>query len=108
VLTGDLNRLEHADGMEALNGPGALIDAFRTVHPEALGATVYQPVDAPSATATRRVDYIFVGGVDARAVCDSRVILDRPERRADGRVLWPSDHYGVLADLNPFGIQCGP
>jgi endonuclease/exonuclease/phosphatase family metal-dependent hydrolase len=108
ILTGDLNRVESADGMEALNGAGALVDAFRAVHPEARGATVYQPVDAPDATVTRRVDYIFVGGVDTRVVCDSRVVLDRPGRRADGRVLWPSDHYGVLADLNLFGIQCGP
>jgi hypothetical protein len=25
-----------------------------------------------------------------------------------GFVLWPSDHYGVLAELRLFGIQCAP
>jgi len=110
VLTGDLNRLETSDGMEALNGPGGLVDAFRAAHPGAVGATVYQRIDAAGPTATRRVDYIFVGGVadGGRAVCASRVILDRPGHRSDGRALWPSDHYGVLADLAIFGIQCAP
>jgi hypothetical protein len=44
----------------------------------------------------------------SHVVCDSRVILDRPVRRSDGRPLWPSDHYGVLAELAFFGIQCAP
>jgi hypothetical protein len=30
----------------------------------------------------------------------SRVVLDTPGRLANGGVLWPSDHYGVLADLD--------
>lgn len=110
LLTGDLNRIETSEGMDALNGPGGLVDAFRAAHPDALGATVYQHVDAAVPTATRRVDYIFLGGVEggSHAVCDSRVVLDRPMRRSDGRPLWPSDHYGVLADLALFGIQCAP
>jgi hypothetical protein len=32
-------------------------------------------------------------------VLSSRVVLDKPERRRDGSTLWPSDHYGVLADV---------
>ena len=93
VLTGDLNRLETSDGMEALNGPGGFVDAFRAAHPGAVGATVYQRIDAAGPTAS-------LGA--------SRVILDRPGHRSDGRALWPSDHYGVLADLAIFGIQCAP
>jgi len=110
VLTGDLNRVETGEGMDAVNGPGGLVDAFRAAHPHAVGATVYQRVDAAVSTAMRRVDYIFLGGVaeGSRAVCDSRVILDRPVRQSDGRTLWPSDHYGVLADLALFGIKCAP
>jgi hypothetical protein len=28
------------------------------------------------------------------AACTSRVVLNEPVRAADGRTLWPSDHYG--------------
>jgi endonuclease/exonuclease/phosphatase family metal-dependent hydrolase len=110
VLTGDLNRIETGEGMEGIGGSGGLIDAFRAAHPTAVGATVWQRIDADEATATRRVDYIFVGGPGARPgiVCGSRVVLNRPTRGADGRTLWPSDHYGVLADLALFGIKCAP
>jgi hypothetical protein len=33
-------------------------------------------------------------------VRESRVVLATPARRADGSTLWPSDHYGVLAELD--------
>jgi hypothetical protein len=47
------------------------------------------------------VDFIFVvpNGAPAPRVRTSRVVLDRPARRPDGSTLWPSDHYGVLAEL---------
>jgi hypothetical protein len=32
-------------------------------------------------------------------VRSSRVVLNTPGRLGNGAVLWPSDHYGVLADL---------
>jgi hypothetical protein len=32
----------------------------------------------------------------------SRVVVDAPGHLPDGSVLWPSDHYGVLADLVVF------
>jgi len=78
------HRIESSEGMDALSGPGGLVDAFRAAHHDALGATVYQRVDAAAPTATRRVDYIFLGGVEQ------------------------GSHYGVLADLALFGIQCAP
>jgi hypothetical protein len=41
-----------------------------------------------------------VPGLEVRAdVRRSRVVLDVPHRLPDGRTLWPSDHYGVLAEL---------
>jgi hypothetical protein len=51
--------------------------------------------------ASRRVDFIFVvPHADAAIhVRDSRVVLDTPAQRPDGTTLWPSDHYGVLADV---------
>jgi endonuclease/exonuclease/phosphatase family metal-dependent hydrolase len=50
---------------------------------------------------TRRADYVFVhpGAAGSLTVRDSRVVLNEPRRLADGEVLWPSDHYGVLAEL---------
>ena len=57
---------------------------------------------APESTVRRRVDYVFVGPVrEAQAVVrHSQVVLDSPEVLPDGTTLWPSDHYGVLADID--------
>jgi endonuclease/exonuclease/phosphatase family metal-dependent hydrolase len=110
LVTGDFNMSETNDTMQALVRWRGLVDAFRAVHPDAPGPTVYQRPWAPTSTVSRRVDFIFVGGVPEadRSVCDSRVIVDAPRREADGRTLWPSDHYGVLADIGVFGIKCAP
>ncbi len=106
VLMGDFNAGEAATPIKALNG---FVDVFRAANPGAAGPTVWQRPWAPAATAQRRVDYIFVAGVRSQDVaCRSRVVLDQPRRQPDGRTLWPSDHYGVLADVRLFGIQCGP
>jgi hypothetical protein len=74
---------------------------MRAVNRQLAGATTWQRIDGPVSTARRRVDYIFVlPGVDVPGhVRDSRVVLHRPGERADGSPLWPSDHYGVLADV---------
>jgi hypothetical protein len=37
-------------------------------------------------------------------VAASRIVLDTPHRLPDGTTLWPSDHYGVLAELLVSGI----
>jgi hypothetical protein len=52
----------------------------------------------------RRVDFVFLvpGHVVPGRVLSSRVVLDAPRALEDGRVLWPSDHYGVLAELDVF------
>ena len=106
VLMGDFNASETAAALKALGG---FVDVFRAANPRAAGPTVWQRPWAPEATAQRRVDYIFVAGVPGRDVaCGSRVVLDQPRRQPDGRTLWPSDHYGVLADVRLFGIKCAP
>jgi endonuclease/exonuclease/phosphatase family metal-dependent hydrolase len=107
VLMGDFNAAETAAAIQALNG--GFVDAFRAANPAASGPTVWQRPWAPASTAQRRVDYIFVaGGRGGDVACGSRVVLDQPRRHRDGRTLWPSDHYGVLADLRLFGIKCAP
>ena len=101
VLMGDLNTVESSPAMAALAAEVEFVDAFRAVHPDAPGFTVYQPVTAPERRARRRVDYVLLvpGRVFPGAVVDSRVVVDTPGRLADGTLLWPSDHYGVMADL---------
>jgi len=101
LVMGDFNAAETMDWMAALGREHGFVDAFRAARPSEPGATVWQQPGAPAPTVTRRVDFIFVvpNGAPAPRVRTSRVVLDRPERRPDGSTLWPSDHYGVLADL---------
>jgi hypothetical protein len=65
---------------------------------------VWQQVEAPDSTVFRRVDYVLLlpGTEVPGTVVRSSVVLDRPRRLPDGRVLWPSDHYGVLAEIDVF------
>jgi endonuclease/exonuclease/phosphatase family metal-dependent hydrolase len=101
VLMGDLNAVESSEAIEVLTGEAGFVDVFRSRHPDATGATVWQPVTASERRASRRVDYVFLvpGRTFPGTVLDSRVVVDAPGRLPDGSTLWPSDHYGVLADL---------
>ncbi|HSF06136.1 MAG TPA: endonuclease/exonuclease/phosphatase family protein [Methylomirabilota bacterium] len=100
VVMGDFNAVEGGEGMAALADAG-LVDAFRAANPTGTGSTVWQQIEAPASTVFRRVDYVLVlpGTAMAVRVRASRIVLDTPGRLANGGVLWPSDHYGVLADL---------
>jgi endonuclease/exonuclease/phosphatase family metal-dependent hydrolase len=101
VVMGDFNAVEESSAIAALTNGGGLVDAFRAANPTAAGATVWQKVDVPHPMARRRVDYVFLapGHEVPGQVRSSRVVLNTPHRLPDGRVLWPSDHHGVLADL---------
>jgi endonuclease/exonuclease/phosphatase family metal-dependent hydrolase len=101
LVTGDFNALDTAEWMVALGREHGFIDAYRAVRPDDPGLTVWQQPDGPAVTVRRRVDFIFVvpNGAPTPRVLSSRVVLDKPERRRDGSTLWPSDHYGVLADV---------
>lgn len=70
ILMGDFNASEGSAALSPLKR--AFMDAFRAVVPGARGTG---------------------------SVRSSRVVLNAPRRYADGTVLWPSDHYGVLAEL---------
>jgi endonuclease/exonuclease/phosphatase family metal-dependent hydrolase len=100
VVMGDFNAVEDGEAIAALTGAG-LIDAFRVANPGAMGSTVWQRIAAAESTVIRRVDYVFVlpGTAMDVEVRSSRVVLNTPGMLADGATLWPSDHYGVLADL---------
>ena len=109
VLLGDLNAVEGSAAIAALTEDAGFVDAFRTANPTLPGSTVWQRIEEPTPTVWRRVDYIFVvpGAEFAGKVLSSRVVLDTPRHLPDGKVLWPSDHYGVLADLEVFPLPAG-
>jgi endonuclease/exonuclease/phosphatase family metal-dependent hydrolase len=101
VLMGDLNAVESSAAITGLVTEAGLVDAFRAANPDAPGFTVWQPVTLPERRAFRRVDYVLMapGRSFPGTVLDSRVVVDAPGRLPDGSAIWPSDHYGVLADL---------
>jgi len=98
IVAGDFNTRESADAYAELLQAG-FVDTFRAVNPSATGLTSRQDVYAARSTVARRIDFVFVvpGGNGVPRVLESRVVLDTPRRRPDGSMLWPSDHYGVLA-----------
>jgi endonuclease/exonuclease/phosphatase family metal-dependent hydrolase len=104
VLMGDFNAVESSAAISGLLIEAGLVDAFRAKNPDASGFTVWQPVTVPERRAFRRVDYVLMapGRLFPGAVVDSRVVVDEPGLLPDGNPIWPSDHYGVLADLAVF------
>lgn len=111
VLTGDLNAEPDADEIRLLGGhktapvvPGlVLVDAWRYADSRAPGWTWDRrnPYVAGTGEPSARIDYVLVGlpaASGAGQVQSVRLIGDRP---VDG--VWPSDHAGVLAELQPPG-----
>jgi endonuclease/exonuclease/phosphatase family metal-dependent hydrolase len=100
VLMGDLNATDQSNGFRRLIAELGLVDTFRAANPAAPGFTVWQPVWLARPLASRRVDFILIapGATGSARVLASRLVLNQPSR-VDGRVLWPSDHYGVLSDV---------
>jgi endonuclease/exonuclease/phosphatase family metal-dependent hydrolase len=101
LLMGDLNIAETAPMLSGLRTEAGFVDVFRTANPDVPGLTVWQRIDVEQPTVFRRVDYILLlnGRDSTAAVRSSRVVLDRPGRLPDGAALWPSDHYGVFAEV---------
>jgi endonuclease/exonuclease/phosphatase family metal-dependent hydrolase len=101
LVMGDFNHGETSAPIQALVRDDGFVDVFRAANPEDIGATVWQRVDAPAPTASRRVDFVFVvpGTEYTAEVRRSRVVINTPRHLADGRTLWPSDHYGVFGEM---------
>ena len=104
VLMGDLNATEDSPALGLLRTRGGFLDTFRVANPGVAGYTDDQAMRVEQATAFERVDYVLVarGGGSTDRVRSSRVVLDRPVRDADGDVLWLSDHYAVLSEVDVF------
>ena len=110
LLMGDFNADEESMGIRRLTQQAGFVDVFRAANPSAAGLTVWQPVHVPVPMVRRRVDFVFLvpGQAVPGRVRASRVVLDLPRTLADGTVLWPSDHYGVLAEVEVFGDAPAP
>jgi endonuclease/exonuclease/phosphatase family metal-dependent hydrolase len=104
ILLGDFNAPPDSDEIGLLLKAG-FVDAFAAAGTGA-GTTwdedrnaniriqrIAEPGTIPEDPATRRIDYIFVRGAGL-SVRSASVVLDRP---VDG--VFPSDHYGVLAEI---------
>jgi endonuclease/exonuclease/phosphatase family metal-dependent hydrolase len=108
VVAGDFNAEEEAPQIQALGW----VDTYRRVHPDDPGYTccVDDLTGGPDQVLTKRIDYLFFvpgasqGDTSANRarVVSSRRVLDGPFRTAGGW-LWPSDHVGVLSE-----IELGP
>lgn len=97
VLLGDLNADEQEPCVQVLKEAG-FWSAFAAAHGREPHATYPSGIVAPLADSDppATVDYIFVRGGGAR-VNDAWLALDRP---AEGdATLFPSDHFGVVADI---------
>ena len=107
LVMGDFNATESSPGIIKLQEETGLVDLFRARNRDLPGFTVWQRITEERPTVYRRVDYIFfVEKSPATAQTAktlgapiSRLVLDRPGRLVHGTVLWPSDHYGVLAEI---------
>jgi endonuclease/exonuclease/phosphatase family metal-dependent hydrolase len=106
IVAGDFNAepdsttIRYLTGLQPLNGASTYLqDAWRLAGDGGPGLTWRDtnPHAALDAEPERRLDYIFSGhhgraGTGRPLAC--RVVADEP---VDGT--WPSDHFGVLADL---------
>ncbi|HET6675727.1 MAG TPA: endonuclease/exonuclease/phosphatase family protein [Nitrospiraceae bacterium] len=101
ILMGDFNTAETSKVLTILRDEAGFVDAFRAANPSDPGATVWQRIHVEQPTVSRRVDFIFLVPKEQSSVAvhSSRIVLDQPARLADGTALWPSDHYGVFAEV---------
>jgi endonuclease/exonuclease/phosphatase family metal-dependent hydrolase len=113
VLAGDFNAVPDSDEIRWLTGMTTLgerrvayQDAWDRIHPEERGITWARAnpyVDVLSwLRPDRRLDYVFVSSMrrDGRGrVHGAAIVLDEPHVAPGGAPVYPSDHFGVMADV---------
>jgi endonuclease/exonuclease/phosphatase family metal-dependent hydrolase len=101
IVGGDFNAEEHSREIRTLTREHGWCDVFRALHADVAGHTSPQVIDAHRRTASRRIDFVFAvpAATSHWRPRVARLVLDRAMPRADDRILWASDHYGVLAEL---------
>jgi endonuclease/exonuclease/phosphatase family metal-dependent hydrolase len=107
IVCGDFNATPSSTEVRFIKGQHAfdgrsfhLWDAFEIAHPDRLGYTWSNanPFAAADRNPDRRIDYIFVGmraADGAGRIVSADVVCDQPRRG-----VWPSDHFGVAAQLS--------
>jgi endonuclease/exonuclease/phosphatase family metal-dependent hydrolase len=115
VLCGDFNCTPDSDVHRFLTGRASLAgrgsywrDAYQRRHPHSDGFTwaARNPYVARSVERDRRIDFIFVGPMKDTgpgAILHSRVVLDLPGPED----IYPSDHFGVFAELALVPVENG-
>jgi endonuclease/exonuclease/phosphatase family metal-dependent hydrolase len=113
IVMGDLNAEPDSAEIRFLRGEVSLDgrtadyrDAYLMANPNAPATTdgatwsELNPFAAPLHEGNRRIDYIFVSGIQPKSVVgevrSACVVCDH----AGSNGVFPSDHFGVLADLN--------
>lgn len=107
ILVGDFNaepesaEIRYVSGLQSLAGRSvALLDAWRMAGDGSPGHTWCNrnPHAAQALEPDRRIDYVFTGfprrGTGIGRIERCRVVCDAPEQG-----IWPSDHFGVHAEL---------
>ena len=93
VLAGDFNIGADAPELQPLSA--AFIDAYAAAHPgETVNAPEHATLNPHLGHPPIRIDHVFFQK-DAFRVDGARIILNQPD--SDGA--WPSDHYGMWAQL---------
>jgi endonuclease/exonuclease/phosphatase family metal-dependent hydrolase len=107
LLMGDFNTPETSKVLTTLRSEAGFIDVFRVANPDTNGPTVWQRIESSEPTVSRRVDFILLlnGRESITSVRTSRIVFNRPRQLPDGTVLWPSDHYGVFAEIEIVPIR---
>jgi endonuclease/exonuclease/phosphatase family metal-dependent hydrolase len=116
ILVGDFNAEPASDEIRFLQGYHSIegrsvyfADCFHVAAEADAGAGYTfarrNPYALQAREPNRRLDYIFVRGPDRRYRGEplvARVVLDEPE---DG--IFPSDHFGVYAEISAHGPAAG-
>ncbi|HEX7021360.1 MAG TPA: endonuclease/exonuclease/phosphatase family protein, partial [Trueperaceae bacterium] len=96
ILAGDMNMTPDSRAMNLLAREG-WTDAWHELHPDEPGLTF------ESGQPSKRIDYVWLAGEPAPKVMDIRIIAE--DCGPDGAR--PSDHYGLVATVEPFPASPG-
>jgi endonuclease/exonuclease/phosphatase family metal-dependent hydrolase len=99
LVAGDFNAREASPQIRMLSA--AWLDAYRALHPGEPGLTCcIDALDAgPAEPLEQRIDYQFLAGGNARII-SAGPAFNQPADLG-GRWQWPSDHIGLLVELEP-------
>jgi endonuclease/exonuclease/phosphatase family metal-dependent hydrolase len=98
-LVCDCNSVERSRAQQAIRAHG-WVDTYRQFHATG-GATSDQDLGATGPTTTQRIDYVFVRARSALRPVAVTQFMNAPEPSTvePSGLLWPSDHWGVVATL---------